>query len=73
MSTKTKGFLATACMAIMTVGFSLSAYAFNCENCLNGCEIERQICINSGQFTLAQCNASFVTCWGEQCGFCELP
>ena len=73
MGIKVKTFLATACALVFAIGFSLSIYAFDCEQCLNNCETERTACIQSGQFTLEQCNESYKTCWGERCGFCELP
>lgn len=52
MAIKVKMHLAAACALIFAAGFSLSTYAFDCEQCLNDCEAQRAICIKSGQFTV---------------------
>ena len=73
MGIKVRTLLATAGALVFAAGFSLSLYAFDCEQCLGNCEAERLACLKSGQFTVAQCNQSFHTCWKLDCGFCELP
>ena len=72
MAIKFKALLSTTCMLLFTVGFAISAYAFDCGRCHLSCAVDEYQCLQDG-FSEHQCRTWYNGCIATRCNNCVIP